>query len=247
MRRLFVTRQRLVGFLVAVEVANALFLAGIAWSVDGLGSFSRIARDVFLISPAIESALESLGSPRAGPILALLALVLAGSLVDGWLRGCFLLGLVGEGVTFRPPRHVVLRLAAYSALVNVAQLVEVALDENGAAVALVVLVPALSAVTLYADYAIVVDDVGLVEGMRRSWETIRMALGISVALWVLWMVVNISVTAIFDGGFEDKKYVQPTYLVAYLLVRALFQFLTDISLVTVYRATPGRPRPAEED
>jgi hypothetical protein len=250
MRRLFATRQRLIGFLVVIEVVNAVFLACIAWSVDGLGSFSRIARDVFLESQPLERAIDSLGSPRLGPVAALVAFVLVSAFVVGWLRGCFLLSLIGESATFRPPRRVVLRLTAYGILTNVALLGVIELGDDGAALAAIALVLFLvvAVVTLYADYAIVVDDVGLVSALARSAVTVRTTLAISSGLWIVWEVlVPATVDRIFNGGFEDKTYVEPTYLAAYLVVLALIQFVTDISLITVYRATPLRARAADDE
>jgi hypothetical protein len=249
MRRLFATRQPLIGFLVVIEVANAAFLGCIAWSVDGLGSFSRIARDVFLQRPPVESAIDSLGTPRLGPIAALLAYVVAFALAQGWLRACFLLGLVGDSVTFRPPRRVVLRLAAYSVLANAVFLALIELGDYGPASAAIgfLLYLVVAAFTLYADYAIVIDDIGLVAALARSAAAVRVTLALSAGLWVLWQVVGAIVDRIFDGGFEDKTYVEPTYLAAYLVVLAMLQFLTDISLVTVYRATPLQARRDADD
>jgi hypothetical protein len=243
MRRLFATRQPLIGFLVVFELANAFFLGLIAWSVDGLGSFSRLARDVFLQNPPIQRAFDSLESPRVGPIAALLAFVFVSALVIGWLRACFILSLVGEHVTFRPPRRIVLRLTAYGVLINLLALAGSELGAGGLLLALLLAPP-----TLYADYAIAVDDVDLITGLTRSVAVVRATLALSAGLWILLEVlIPATVQAIFDSGFEDKTYVEPTYLVAYLVVLALVQFLIDISLVTVYRATPLRAKPAADE
>jgi hypothetical protein len=243
MRRLVVTRQRLVLLLIAIECVDALFLGGIGWAIDGTGSFSRLARDIFLMPTTVERALETLDAPRAGPLVALAGWLVAAAFLEAYVRASFLLGLIGESTPLRPPRHIVLRLALYGVLVNVVRVVQIALAENGLVAVALVLDPLIAAATLYADYAIVIDDVGLPAAVRRSVEAVRATLAYSAGLWLTWLLVLALVDGTFDGGFEDKRYVQPTYLGAYLLVRALVQFLADVSLITVYRSAPLRPRP----
>jgi hypothetical protein len=252
MWRRFVGRQHLIGFPVAITVAHAILLVPLAISLDDVSSFSAYARAVYHENDLIGEAWHRVDDPRLAIWLGLVLLVVGQAAVEGWLRPGFLRGLIGEGATLRPPRYLALRMGVYSLALNGLMLVNAGLGERSVAVEVVIYV-VLTVVFLFGDYAIVVDDVGVVEGIRRSLHVLRATLWPTLpVLFVGELVVFPLLIQAFRSGFEDTTYVFAPYLLAFLLVESVMQYAIDVVLITIYvnvapgvrrDGVPPRPRP----
>jgi hypothetical protein len=229
--RLLKSRQHLLGFLAALAIADAALLVPVLAALDRLTSWTTVARGAFSPDTWHEAMVAAQnGSLETAGALALL--VVGDAFLTGWLRGAFLLGLAGDPVTLRPPRDVFLRLAAYTALADVVLLVGARIGGGGGDVVHL----AAAFAFLYADYAIVVDRVPVAEAFRRSWRALRRLPGPSILLVLAGVVASSVVYGIFHSGFVDARYVQPTYLLAWLLAGALVIFVLDAAGLTLYRS-----------
>jgi hypothetical protein len=235
-RTLLARRQPALVYLIALAVAGAALDLLVAAARDRLSSFSAFARVEF-DGLVLWRAVGSLGHASAGVWLAVLFTVPASALVSGWLRACYLIAL-GEGrYALRAPWLVVGRLTAYSLLVELIGLGLAGLFDNGQAVVGLVLLLATTPVTLYADYAIVFDDVGVADGIRRSLRVFQQRLRASIVVALALVLLSEFAALAFKNGFTDSTHVQPSYLAAWLLVGVLLQFVTDAVLLTLYRGT----------
>jgi hypothetical protein len=229
-RMLLARRQPALGYLVAIAAVGAaldLADAALRHQFHSFSSFSRVEFDNVVQWRAVASLRDA---PVFAIVLVGLSLPLA-ALVTGWLRTCYLVALDEGRYSLRAPRRTVGRLTIYFLAFNIVwvALFGLADNDNGGIALLIQL--ALTPATLYSDFAIVLDDVGPVEGVRRSLRE-----SVAVVL-VLLLVVALTLVA-FSNGFTDSDHVQPSYLVAWLLVGVLTDFLSDVVLLTLFRATP---------
>ena len=93
--------------------------------------------------------------------------------------------------------------------------------------------------TLYADYAIVVDDIGLWQAFRASLNVVKRRPAASLAATAVWLtfsfVLDNSLGPSFDNGAT------PLTVTALLVGTGVLSFALDICLITLYRATPPPP------
>jgi hypothetical protein len=165
---------------------------------------------------------------------------LGGAVAAGWLRAAYLLALSGSRLTLRPPLRLVVLLTVYDLAfwlsgIGIGLLADVGAGAAALALALLALV---NVPFLYADYAIVVDGVGLLEAFTRSVRLVRAALGPSVLVFLAGLIASELAAAAFDNGFSSST-VQPTFLVAYLLVQVVIQYALDVALITIYCHDPA--------
>jgi hypothetical protein len=242
MWRRFVARQHLIAFPAAITAFHAVLLVPLAISLDHVSSFSAYARAVYHEDDLLSMAWDRFADPRVSVWLGFAALVVGQALVEAWLRPGFLQGLVGEGATLRPPRKLALRIGLYSLIFDGLSLAISGVAELNTVVALLLYL-ALTALFLYGDYAIVVDDVGVVEGVHRSLRVARAALGTTLAVVVIGEFLILPLLlALFGGGFDDTSYVFPPYLLAFVLAEAVLQYALDVALITVYTNVPSATR-----
>jgi hypothetical protein len=235
-RTLLATRQLALGYLIALAaLGTALDLAASAVR-HRFHSFSAFARAEF-DSRELWRAVGSLEHAPIAVTLLIAASLLLFALLQGWLQSCYLRAL-GDGVySLRAERRTVLRLSAFLLAFDLIGLGLVGLADNGLIAISLPLQLALLPFILYADYAIVFDDVGPVEGVQRSLRVVRARLRASIlSAFGLLFATQIAAIA-FATGFTDSTHVQPTYLVAWLLVLVLLDFVGDALLITIYRDT----------
>jgi len=220
-RTLLARRQPALGYLVAIAAVGAaldLAAAALRHQFHSFSAFSRVEFDNVVLWRAI-----------ASPLVAL---------VTGWLRACYLDALAEGRYSLRAPRRTILRLSVYFLAFQVIWTALFGLADNGQGGLALLIQLALTPFTLFSDFAIVLDDVGPVEGVRRSLRVCRARPRESIFVVVaLLLLVAITLVA-FTNGFTDASHVQPSYLVARLLVGVLIDFLSDVVLLTLYRATP---------
>ena len=105
---------------------------------------------------------------------------------------------------------------------------------------LVALLAAIVAV-LYADYAMVVHDCGIAEGIRRSLRVVRARLRPSLVILFTGTLLGAILSASADPGSEQT--VDALVLASALLGAAMLGFVLDALLVTLYQWTDGEPEP----
>jgi hypothetical protein len=235
-RTLLATRQLALGYLIALAALGTALDLGASAVRHRFHSFSAFARAEF----DSRELWRAVGSLEHAPIAITLLIgvsLLLFALLQGWLQSCYLRAL-GDGVySLRAARRTVLRLSGFLLAFDLIGLGLVGLADNGLLAIALPLQLALIPFVLYADYAIVFDDVGPVEGVRRSLRVVRARLRASI-LSAIGLLFATQIAAIaFATGFTDSTHVQPTYLVAWLLVLVLLDFASDALLITIYRDT----------
>jgi hypothetical protein len=242
MWRRFVGRQNLIAFPVAIALLQAVLVEPLAISLDHVSSFSAYARAVYHQDDLVGDAWHHVDDPRVSVWLGLAALVVGSALIQGWLRPGFLRGLLGEGATLRPPRALAVRLGLYSFATTGLIVVSTGLGERSGLVAAVVSI-VVTVIFLFGDYAIVVDDVGVMQGVRRSLHVLRATLWPTLPVLFLGELLLFPLLILaFQGGFDDTQYVFAPYLLAYLLVSAVMQYTLDVVLITIYVNVPPAVR-----
>jgi hypothetical protein len=238
-RSLLARRQPALGYLVVIAAAGAaldLADAALRHQFHSFSSFSRVEFDNVVQWRAVASLRDA---PVFAIVLVGLSLPLA-ALLTGWLRACYLVALDEGRYSLRAPRRTVGRLTLYFLAFQIVWVALFGLADNGNGGIALLIQLALTPATLYSDFAIVLDDVGPVEGVRRSLRICRQRPRESVAV-VLALLLVVALTLVaFSNGFTDSDHVQPSYLVAWLLVGVLTDFLSDVVLLTLFRATPLR-------
>ncbi len=225
-------------YLVALGAIGAALDLAIDAARHRFGSFSAFSRAEY-DGTITWRAVGSLGHASALVLIAVPAAFLVLALATGWLRACYIDALANGRYAWRPPVETFRRLTLYSILFGLIELAFIGLADNDLGAYAIVLLLATTPFTLYADYAIVLDGVGIADGVRRSLQVVRRRLGASaLAMALLVFYLPLLVSAAFDSGFTDSTHVQPAYLVAWLLAGTLVQFLTDSVLITLYRRTP---------
>lgn len=236
-RMLLARRQPALGYLVAIAaLGTALDLgdSALRHQFHSFSSFSRVEFDNVVQWRAVASLRDA---PLFAIVLVGLSVPLA-ALLTGWLRTCYLVALDEGRYSLRAPRRTVGRLALYFLAFQIVWIALFGLADNGRGGYALLIQLALTPATLYSDFSIVLDDVGPVEGVRRSLRICRQRPRESVVV-VLALLLIVALTLVaFSNGFTDSDHVQPSYLVAWLLVGVLTDFLSDVVLLTLFRATP---------
>jgi hypothetical protein len=246
MWRRFAAKQHLIGYPAALTLVHAALLVPLAVSLDHVSSFSAYARVVYHEDDLLAMAWGHVPDPRVTVWLGLVLLVVGDAVFAAWLRPGFLRGLIGEGATLRPPRQMAIRIGLYTLLFDGLQVALSSIVNSSTPVVLLVHLPlslVVLALSLYGDYAIVVDGVGVIEGIRRSLRTARVTLGPTLLVVIAGDLVLVPlVLAAFGSGFDDTEYVFAPYLLAFLLVEAVLQYAVDVALITIYTSVPSAVR-----
>lgn len=236
-RTLLAHRQPVLAYLVAIAAAGTavdLAAAGLRHQLHSFSGFARLEFD----NVVYWRAFASLRDAPIGMGALVVLLVPAIALLAGWLRTCYLVALSERRYSLRAPRRTVLRLAVYFLVLQVIGTGLAGIFDNGQGAFVLLAQILLAPVLLFPDFAIVLDDVGVVEGVRRSLRVCRArpreALLVVFGFFLLSAVVAIA----FTNGFTDSTHVQPSYLLAWLLTGVLLDFASDVVLLVLYRSTP---------
>jgi hypothetical protein len=236
-RTLLAQRQPTLAYLIAIAVIGTGLDLAVAAARHRFHSFSAFSRVEF-DNVVLWRAVASLGDASI-PVSALVLLTLPlGALLASWLSTCYLVALSEGRYSLRAPRRTVVRLATYLLPNQLALLLLFGLNDNDLAPVALLAALMLVPFTLYTMYAIVLDDVGPIEGVRRSLRVCRARPRESILIVVALFLVSDLTGAAFLRGFKDATHVQPGYLGAWLLVGVLVDFLNDVLLLTLYRRTP---------
>ena len=91
--------------------------------------------------------------------------------------------------------------------------------------------------TLYADYAIVIDDLGLRQALRSSLHVLMRRPGASLGVTAVWLVLSFMLAGALGPTFDSGA--TPLALTALLVVTGVLGFALDVCLITLYRAHPA--------
>jgi hypothetical protein len=237
-RALLAHRQPVLGYLIVLATIEAALDLAVLASRHRFDSFSEFSRREF-DGTILWRGFAALGHSSALVWLTVALGIFVTALASGWLRASYIVAL-GEGrYTWRPPTRTFVQLTLYSLLSGLLGLGAIGLADNDLVVVAIVLLLVTTPFTLYADYAIVRDDLSVVGGLEASVRVFRQRLGVSLlATFAFVFYFQLLLGAAFSSGFTDSTHVQPLYLVAWLLAGTLATFVTDAVLLTLYRTTP---------
>lgn len=228
--------QRLLVFPVSVAAIALLITLPAAFAAGAGDSFTDLAKYAVQVD---EQLLDGLADEVSVDALeyALIGLVLiVRPLSQAWLTGCFLRSLVLGRVVRFPGWPVFARLALfYTALVPLTLgLAALARVEGPAAFLALAGVVVLAVPTITADYAVGIDELGVVQAIRASIASVRRAPG--VALFAFWFVYasGVLVSLLFDEQIADADEVFPLFLVATALASGVRAYLADCALISFY-------------
>jgi hypothetical protein len=235
-RTLLARRQPTLVYLIVLAFVGVGIDLLVAQAGDQLSSFSSFSRREF-DEDVLWHGFASLDHASAIAWIVVLLAVPVSAVVAGWLRATYLIALAEGRYSLRAPRTSVLQLSLYSLAIELLGLGTAAATDHGQGALGLVALLVTTPFTFYTDYAIVLDEVSLVEGVRRSVRMFRLRTRVSVLAVIIVLFLSLLLEIAFANGFTDSTHVQPTYLVAWELVSALFVFVTDVVLVTLYRGT----------
>jgi hypothetical protein len=237
-RTLLARRQPALVYLIALAVLGVATDLLVAAAAHQLPSFSRFSRHEF-VDDVLWRGIATIGHASVLVWIAALFAIVASAALAGWLRACYLVALTDGRYALTAPTRTVLRLSGYWLILELYLLGLTAIALTSVGVIALVLQLLSTPVWLYAEYAIVFDDVPLQEGVRRSLRMFRVRARESILAVLVLFIVGELAYAAFTRGFTDSTHVEPGFLVAWELVGSLIVFVTDVVLVTLYRTTRG--------
>jgi hypothetical protein len=216
-----------------VFYAIALYALGVATPLlTGWLREHRPAQDLLQTS---SSPLSDLAATRSW----LIAVVVAGFyILNAWFRAGYIRSLVGR-------RHLrPVGMAQFGRLLALALLLDGAFGaltgltkaQHGAAATELLLLALLllSLVGLYADYAIVVSNIGPLTGIYRSLQTVRARLGLSAGLVVLAVLFFQGIDSLLTVVTSGSLAAIAPVLVIRVFVLGSLTFVLDVVLVLIY-------------
>lgn len=202
---------------------------------------------------SLRDVLERLGSPFVdavgGRSLAIAALAVGVAAVTVFLRAGYIRSIVGRFHVGPRDARQFAHLFGLQLVIEAVVAVGVVLgdqlpaDPSGldltsglAAVAGTLLTVAASLVIAYADYAIVISDVGLWSGLARSWRVFRLNPLLTMLAFVTVTMLGGLVTALGSGWMTGLPQALPGMVIEVVL-SGLVLFAADVFLIVVYLET----------
>jgi hypothetical protein len=242
MWRLALARQQLLLVAVAMVLLDASALCAAIGALGRTDTFSDFARAVFDEPRTLADAFGRATGGNAACAAAVVLYVAALPWPLAWLRASYIRGLCTKGGLPRPTWTSVIRLVLLDVLVGtplafaIGGLEKADLAALGAPLLLLVLV-----FTLYADYAIVVDDLDLWQAFRSSLHVLLRRPSASLGVTAAWLLFSFALSGALGPSFDSGA--TPLALTALLVLTGVLGFALDVCLLTLYRATPPPPTP----
>ena len=245
MWRLAIARQQLLLVALALVLIDASAVAAAIGALGQTDTFANFASAIFDESRTLADALDRTvgGDWACATAVALYVFVRPWPLA--WIRASYIRALATTGGFPRPAWPSVVRLVLLDVCVvtplafGIGILEKADLPEIGPPVLLGVLL-----FTLYADYAIVIDDLGLMGAFRSSMHVVLRRPGASLGVTAVWLTVSFVLAAALGPSFDSGA--TPLTLTALLVGTGVLGFGLDVCLITLYRATPPPAVPGEE-
>jgi hypothetical protein len=243
MWRLALARQQLILIAVALVILDASALSAVIGALKQADTFANFARALFDESRTLADALDRAFGGSGANAAALILYVFVRPWPLAWLRASYIKALYTKGSLLpRPTWPSVARLVVLDVCIGTPLALAIGGLEKAdqAALAAPLLLAAL-VFTLYADYAIVVDDLVLWQAFRASLNVVKRRPAASMAATAVWLTFSFvlanALGPVFDRGAT------PLALTALVVGTGVLSFALDICLITLYRATPPPPAP----
>jgi len=216
-----------------VFYAVALYALGVA--VTLLTGWLRDHRSAQDLLRTTSSPLSDLAATRSWLIAAVAAGYYAAT---AWFRAGYIRSLVGR-LHWRPVgvvqfgRLLALILVLEGAFAASTGLMNAQQGATAASLMLLVFL-LLSLVGFYADYAIVISNIGPLLGIRRSLQTVRATLGLSVGLVMLATLLFNGIDALLTAFTSGSLAAIAPILVIRVFLLGSLSFVLDVVLVLIY-------------
>jgi hypothetical protein len=240
MWRLAVARQQLLLIALGMVLLDASALSAAIGALRQMHTFAAFASAVYDESRTLADALDRAVGGNGACALAVLLYIVARPWPMAWIRASYIRSLATTGGLSRPPWPAVVRLVLLDVCIGtplafgIGALEKADLPALGLPILLGVLV-----FTLYADYAIVIDDVGLWQSFRASLNVLVRRPGASLGATAGWLFLTYILSGALGPSFDDGA--TPLALTALLVFTGALGFALDVCLITLYRATPPPP------
>jgi hypothetical protein len=240
MWRLALARQQLLLVAVAMVLLDASALLAVIGALSRAGTFGDFSSAVYDETRTLADALGRAFGGSGASAAAIVLYVVVRPWPVSWLRAAYIRGLAGKGGLPRPTWQSVIRLVFLDILIGTPLAFAIGGLEKadqaalGAPLLLLVLV-----LTLYADYAIVVDDLTLRQALRASMHVLRRRPSASLGVTAVWLVLSFALASALGPTFDSGA--TPLALTVLLVLTGVFGYGLDICLLTLYRATPPAP------
>jgi hypothetical protein len=246
MWRLALARQQLVLIAVLLVALDASALLAVIGALKQADTFADFGRALFDESRTLADALDRVFDGSGASAAALVLYVFVRPWPMSWLRASYIKALYTAGSLLPRPtwpsvaRLVVLDVCIGTPLAFAIGGLEKA-DQAALAAPIILLVLVF---TLYADYAIVVDDIGLWQAFRASLNVVKRRPAASLAATAVWLTFSFVLDNGLGPSFDNGA--TPLTVTALLIGTGVLSFALDICLITLYRATPPPPEPGLE-
>ncbi len=245
MWRLAIARQQLLLVALALVLIDASAVAASIGALEQTDTFANFSSAIFDESRTLADALDRAVGGDWACAAAVALYVFVRPWPMAWIRASYIRALATTGGFPRPAWPSVVRLVLLDVCVvtplafGIGILEKADVPEIGPPVLLGVLL-----FTLYADYAIVIDDLGLLGAFRSSLHVVLRRPGASLGVTAVWLTVSFVLAAALGPSFDSGA--TPLTLTALLVGTGVLGFGLDVCLITLYRATPPPPVPGEE-
>ncbi|MDX6598652.1 MAG: hypothetical protein QOE87_2539 [Gaiellales bacterium] len=245
MWRLAISRQQLLLVALVLVLIDGSAVAAVIGALGKAHTFSSFSSAIFDESRTLADALDRAVGGNGACAAAVALYVVARPWPMAWIRASYIRALASTGGFPRPTWPSVVRLVLLDVCVGtplgfgIGMLEKADLPEIGPPVLLVVLM-----FTLYADYAIVIDDLTLRQAFRSSLHVLMRRPGASLGVTAVWLTFSFVLAAALGPSFDSGA--TPLTLTALLVFTGVLGFGLDVCLITLYRATPPPPQPGED-
>jgi hypothetical protein len=242
MWRLAVARQQLLLIALGMVLLDASALAAAIGALRKASTFASFSSALFDESRTLADALDRGLGGNAACALAVALYVLARPWPMAWIRASYIRALATTGGFPHPAWPSVVRLVLLDVCIGTPLAFGIGILEKAdlAAIGPPVLLAAL-VFTLYADYAIVIDDLTLREALRASLHVLMRRPGASLGATAVWLAVSFALAGGLGPSFDRGA--TPLALTALLVGTGALGFALDVCLITLYRGTPPAPAP----
>lgn len=240
MWRLAVARQQLLLVALGMVLLDGSAVAASIGALRKAGTFASFSSALFDESRTLADALDRALGGNAACALAVALYVLARPWPMAWIRASYIRALATTGGFPRPTWTSVVRLVLLDVGIGTPLAFVIGFLEKGDLAALGP--PVLLAVlifTLYADYAIVIDDLGVQQALRSSLHVLMRRPGASLGVTAVWLTLSFALAGGLGPTFDRGA--TPLALTALLIGTGVLGFALDICLITLYRGTPPPP------
>jgi hypothetical protein len=237
MWRLAHARQQLLLVALGMVLLDTSALSAVIGALRQLSTFDSYSSDVFDETRTLADALDRAVGGNGACIAAVALYVLVRPWPLAWIRAAYIRALATTGGFPRPTWTSVIRLVLLDVTIGTPLAFGTGIFEKGDLPALAPpIVLAVVVFTLYADYAIVIDDLTLWQSLGASLHVLRRRPAASLGATAVWLILTYVLYGALGPSFDSGA--TPLVLTALLVFSGVLGFAFDVCLITLYRATP---------